>query len=900
MKDKAAKQSIPIRVILISMFVLSMLISISIIGYLVFSNWTSAVRRTTEKLSENMSWEIYHQIDIFMTVPVQINKDNHKLIEESLIDLTDEQSRNKFFAVILNSYDKDIYGFGYGTAEGEYYGARRNKSGETEIINNNADTGGRNLYYSVNSDLTAGEMTVDAGKYDPRTRSWYQAAAEAGGPVFSSVYKHFLIDDLTISAAWPIYNGEDQLRGVLGTHILMSTIESYLAEIVHDNMGYAFIVEKGTGEFVANTMGLDNFKVLQDGTLYRNTFADFNNPSIAQAYARYELNHELHFWFHGEDDNLHINLEEYQNAGLDWIIVSAIPDSLLMAEVSRNIRTTVLLVFIAVLLSVVIYFLVSSKLLDPMKNLSNVAESLSSGDLSQRAKIVRNDEIGRISYAFNDMADKLQYLINNLESTVNNRTEELHRTNEILEENKNQLRLLLDSTAEAIYGIDQQGNCTFCNESCIRLLGYDSTSDLLGRNMHQQIHHSRKDKSPLPVEECKISQAFVQGRGTYADDEVFWKADGTPINVEYYSYPQYKNGQVVGSVVTFMDTTSRNENEEKIKYMSCHDALTGLYNRRCFEDAVKQIDIPELLPISIIFADINGLKMTNDVFGHDAGDALIKKTAEILKETCRDNDIVSRVGGDEFVILLPSTTDRDARLVISRIHMAFSKARILAVKCSIAMGCNTKTAPEQSVEEVMANAEDEMYKYKSANRKNTSSEMIGTIIEALHVKSPKLKEKSIAVSALCRNIGTMLNLSETENKKLEQAGFLVDIGKIVLDEAILNKENLTEEEKEIRRQHAAISYRILNLFDDTLDLADGVYSHHEHWDGTGYPKRLKGKEIPLMARVIAAAEAYYMLTKKYAGMDDILAELKKQTGTILDPEVVSALLRAISNNPDQH
>ena len=131
---------------------------------------------------------------------------------------------------------------------------------------------------------------------------------------------------------------------------------------------------------------------------------------------------------------------------------------------------------------------------------------------------------------------------------------------------------------------------------------------------------------------------------------MFWRADGTSFDVEYYSYPQIKNGEITGAVVTFMDISERKQKEAEIQYLNCYDSLTGLHNRRCFEDNRAKIDNRDNLPLSVIFADINGLKMTNDIFGHTAGDKLIKKSAEILQQVCRQNDVVARVGGDEFEI----------------------------------------------------------------------------------------------------------------------------------------------------------------------------------------------------------------------------------------------------------
>ena len=131
-----------------------------------------------------------------------------------------------------------------------------------------------------------------------------------------------------------------------------------------------------------------------------------------------------------------------------------------------------------------------------------------------------------------------------------------------------QLRLLLDSAAEAIYGIDMYGNCTFCNPSCIRLLGYQHADELVGKNMHQMIHYKHADETPFPVEECQIYMAFRRGANTHVDDEVFWRADGTPFPVEYWSHPQLNNGVVTGAVVTFLDITERMLANEKLLKLS--------------------------------------------------------------------------------------------------------------------------------------------------------------------------------------------------------------------------------------------------------------------------------------------------------------------------------------------
>ncbi len=138
-----------------------------------------------------------------------------------------------------------------------------------------------------------------------------------------------------------------------------------------------------------------------------------------------------------------------------------------------------------------------------------------------------------------------------------NNKRELERTNLALKTSEENIRLLLDSTAEAIYGIDMNGDCTFCNASFLKLLGYKQQDELIGKNMHWQIHYKRLDGTEIPLDECQISQAFIKGEGTHVEDEVIWRADGTCFQAEYYSYPQHRNGEVVGAVVTFTDITER-------------------------------------------------------------------------------------------------------------------------------------------------------------------------------------------------------------------------------------------------------------------------------------------------------------------------------------------------------
>ena len=195
----------------------------------------------------------------------------------------------------------------------------------------------------------------------------------------------------------------------------------------------------------------------------------------------------------------------------------------------------------------------------------------SSRDYSIRAGKRSEDEVGILIDGFNEMLEQIQnrdselrHAREDLERRVDERTLELEqevadrqRAQEALHESEGRIRLLLDSTAEAIFGIDREGMCTFCNPATLRLLGHKSVDDLLGVRMHSVMHHSHADGTPYPVEECPISNSLRLSEGIHSDNEVFWRSDGTSFPVEYWAYPIRKEGESVGAVVTFLDITVR-------------------------------------------------------------------------------------------------------------------------------------------------------------------------------------------------------------------------------------------------------------------------------------------------------------------------------------------------------
>ena len=142
---------------------------------------------------------------------------------------------------------------------------------------------------------------------------------------------------------------------------------------------------------------------------------------------------------------------------------------------------------------------------------------------------------------------------------------ERKQAEEALQKSEERIRLILDSSAEGIFGCDPNGTCLFCNQAAVRLLGYDEPFELLGKNMHTLEHHTRKDGTPFPIDECPIYLGFHENRGVHIDDDIFWRKDGTSFPVEYWSHPMVRDGKTVGAVITFFDITERKKAEEALR-----------------------------------------------------------------------------------------------------------------------------------------------------------------------------------------------------------------------------------------------------------------------------------------------------------------------------------------------
>jgi PAS domain S-box-containing protein len=543
---------------LISFFLISlMLVSLCLISFFIFSRWKASINETIVKLEDDASNHLLSKVEAYVSLPLNMNKLNHFYIENDILDFLNNTESERYFASIITSAPEDIYSVSYGTENGDYYGARRNADSDIELYRSDASTNNHSFYFSLTEDLTAGDFIEDYGKFDPRTRDWYKIAKEQGKPVFSPLYKHFIKDDLMLTAAYPIYSKSGGIKGVLGTHITLSNLNETLKSFVEYKITNVYIIDKNTGELVANSNLDSNFTTLSDGNIRRTKIEEIEDRAIIQAYQEYRETESLNYTLKTAQDKFHVTIVEYTNSGLEWLIINSIPESLFTEQYNKNILIAAIFTILVLLVSIFISVKSANTILKPIYHLVGIAKKLSNGELSYRATIFRNDEIGELADTFNHMAEEINSYINSLEVKVSERTAELENVNRELKKSEEDIHLLLDSTTEGILGLDLNENFIFCNESCLRILGYKHPDELMGKNLHYLIHYQKEDGTPIPLSKCQLYHALLKGARMYTGEEVLWRADGTYFPADIYSYPQYRDGELIGAVITFIDITER-------------------------------------------------------------------------------------------------------------------------------------------------------------------------------------------------------------------------------------------------------------------------------------------------------------------------------------------------------
>lgn len=346
-------------------------------------------------------------------------------------------------------------------------------------------------------------------------------------------------------------------------------------------------------------------------------------------------------------------------------------------------------------------------------------------------------------------------------------------------------------------------------------------------------------------------------------------------------------------MLVLTDITEKRKTEDLVLYLSLHDKLTSLYNRAYIDTIIPQLEDSSNLPLSVIMADMNGLKLTNDVFGHESGDKLLVKLSNILVKCCRKSDIVARWGGDEFLIILPGANSHVCEKVCSRIKNLCIEGEPDPIELSVSLGWATTEGSNARISELFGIAENIMYSSKVTESKDIRKKIVLSMEKILHTRCLESYGHVERIKNSVLNLAKCIKPapSSIEMANLPLLSTLHDIGKVAIPREILAKKGpLTDNERKIMQNHTQIGFRMAQSIEEPV-LAQAILAMRERWDGKGYPYGLKAEQIPLISRIVAIVDAYDVMThdrpyKKKMSKDEAVAELEKCGGQQFDPGLV--------------
>lgn len=478
---------------------------------------------------------------------------------------------------------------------------------------------------------------------------------------------------------------------------------------------------------------------------------------------------------------------------------------------------------------------------------------------------------------------------------------------EALQESERSKSVLLSHIPGLAYRClnDENWTMEFVSDGCLELTGY-KPSDLIANKTV-----SFNDIIDPPYREIlrkQWDQVLLKHDNFRAEYQIITKDKQVKWVLELAQGVYDIKGQVIALEGIVIDITQTKLRDAQIRYMDDHDFLTGLFNRKYFEIEKLRYNQQSYLPLSILVGDINGVRLINDAYGYNEGDRLIVDTARLLKSSCDSTSVLFRTGGDEFIVLLPNTSESKMSDILRRIQHKCKLYNLQPenqlVQLNLSLGASTRLQMSQSIDKVMHKAMDSLHKNKILESKSYHSSILSSIQATMFAKSQNTEEHAERLSILCRLMGEQLDLSQSNMDELMLFAMLHDIGKIGIDDNVLNKPGkLTDDEWLIMKKHTEIGYRIASSSPELNTIANYILTHHEHWNGNGYPQGLKEEEIPLLSRILGLVDAYDAMTqdrvyRKAMSREEAISEILRNRGTQFDPNLTDIFVEIIKNNPE--
>jgi diguanylate cyclase (GGDEF)-like protein/PAS domain S-box-containing protein len=452
-------------------------------------------------------------------------------------------------------------------------------------------------------------------------------------------------------------------------------------------------------------------------------------------------------------------------------------------------------------------------------------------------------------------------------------------------------RDILANMQEGYYEIDLDGKVMFHNQSLYELLGY-APNELAGVNLLS-----------LCADRRRVFRIFRQVWEKKSSKRIntieMRRKDGSTLYAEVsIRLIRDANGEVTGFCGLVRDITERIDYQQRLEFLSMHDVLTGVYNRSYFEEYIAGEVEAHAYPISLLVADLDGLKIINDSMGHHCGDQILRSFSHILSDCIGEYGVVARLGGDEFGAILPKYGHMRVSSLVETIRNAIDHYNQdnPTLPLSISLGYATTSDGSMTLTDLYRAADDNMLHDKLYRSASMKSEIVKILTAALAERDYITHGHAARIEKICLAIAKQLGLSEAQQGDLALLAQVHDLGKVGIPDHILNKKaRLSEAEIKIMRQHPEKGYRIATASPHLAGISRLILCHHERWDGKGYPLGLSGTEIPIECRILAIADAYDAMTgycpyRKPLDHHKAIEELKANAGMQFDPELIKTAL----------
>lgn len=478
----------------------------------------------------------------------------------------------------------------------------------------------------------------------------------------------------------------------------------------------------------------------------------------------------------------------------------------------------------------------------------------------------------------------------------------LRQKHEMLEESERSKSVFLAHIPGLAYRCKYDNDWTmeFVSEGCQILTGYEPSSLLYNKEVSYNDIILPEYREILRDEWHRVVLRHADFYGEY---EIITKSGQRKWVIELGQGIYDAKGNVEALEGIILDISEQKKKELQITYLQEHDFLTGLYNRSYMEQEKKRLDQPQFLPLSIAICDIDGLRMINSAYSHAEGDRLITEMAKLIQGCLGQDHVLGHAGGGEFILLMPNTDSQTAQQLTidikNRTESYHRTNKSAFYAASLSIGLSTKEKEEQPIEDVLKTAEEYLRNNKLLNQNSSHSAIVFSIMATLYAKSQETEEHGQRLGFLCKMIGEHMGLEQKGLNDLQLLSKLHDIGKIGIEDHILNKpDKLTEEEWAKMKKHPEIGCQIVMATPQLEHLAEYILNHHERWDGKGYPNGLSGEEIPLIARILAVADAYDAMTENRVyrpalSPEDAIKEIEQNAGTQFDPYIAQLFVDLI-------